>query len=67
MTNKTGITLYTTKDIQELFKCSKNTAYALMNLRGFPTIRLNAKMLVEESALQNWLTQHSGDCLVLRK
>ena len=54
------IRLLTPKDIQEIFKIGKNQAYALMHSAGFPTITLNTKLYVEESALKEWVEKYKG-------
>lgn len=54
------IIIYTTRDIQKIFKCGKQQAYQLMNAKGFPSIRLNSKLIVEKSALQHWLKINQG-------
>ena len=53
--DKTELIIYNTNDIQRIFKCGKQQAYQLMNAKGFPSIRLNSKLIVEKSALLHWL------------
>lgn len=48
------------KDIQGIFKCSKNTAYKLMHSDGFPSIKIGRKMLISASSLNKWLLQNEG-------
>ena len=49
-----------TKDIQQIFKCSKNTAYKLMHSDGFPSIKIGHKYLVNELSLERWIKQNEG-------
>lgn len=48
------------KDIQGIFKCSKNTAYRLIHSDGFPSIKVGRKMLVPVTSLNKWLAQNEG-------
>lgn len=57
--------LLTVKDIQEVFSFGKNQAYALMHSDGFPTIHINNRMYVEESALRQWIKTYSGRKYIL--
>ena len=52
--------IYNASDIQRIFKCGKQQAYQLMNTKGFPSIRLNSKLIVEKNALLNWLKKNQG-------
>ena len=58
--NEADITIYTTKDIQNIFRCGKSQAYKLMNTGGFPSIRIGGKILVEKIALEVWLEKNKG-------
>ena len=57
--------IYTTNDIQRIFKCGKQQAYQLMNTNGFPSIRLNTKLIVEKSALEHWLKINRGKQILM--
>ncbi len=52
--------LLTPKDIQSIFSIGKNQAYALMNSAGFPTIKLNSRLYVEQEELSKWLATYKG-------
>ena len=52
--------IYDTKDLQEILKCGKNKAYALMRSKCFPSMRLNAKYIVTHDNLVEWLDKNSG-------
>jgi predicted DNA-binding transcriptional regulator AlpA len=56
----TGTRMLTAKDIQEIFMIGKNTAYELMNSKGFPTLRINNRLYVSQSALNKWIETYSG-------
>ena len=58
--NPERIVLLTPKDIQEIFGIGKNQAYALMCSASFPSIRLNRRLFVEQSAFREWLTTYEG-------
>ena len=52
--------LYTVDDIQQIFKIGRSKAYQLLSSSGFPTIKLNKKLLVEKSKLEDWIAKNSG-------
>lgn len=53
-------TVYTVSDLTKILKIGKNTAYALMRSKGFPSYKINERYYVTESALNEWLTNASG-------
>ena len=57
--------MYTAKDIKNMFKCGQRQAYELMHTPGFPSIRLNTKLVVEHNSLVRWLKQNEGKRVVL--
>lgn len=65
LTPNTDMVLYDVKDVQRIFKIGQNAAYALMRSDGFPAIRLNRKLLVEQNALRNWLKQQERRTVIL--
>ena len=54
------IILYTVNDIQSIFGIGRTKAYMLMSSDGFPSIRLNKKLLVEKGKLAKWIDKNSG-------
>lgn len=60
MIDKQAPILYTVDDIQHIFKIGRSKAYQLLSSSGFPTIKLNKKLLVEKSKLEEWITKQSG-------
>ena len=54
------IVMYAIDDIQRIFGIGRSKAYKLLSSSGFPTIRLNKKMLVEKSKLEDWIAKNSG-------
>ena len=52
--------LYTVKDIQRIFKCGKRQAYCMVNSAGFPSIRLNHRILTPKNKLEVWIDTYSG-------
>lgn len=57
--------IYTVNDIRRIFKCGKQQAYQLMNTKGFPSIRLNSKLIVEKTALEHWLKINRGKHILM--
>lgn len=60
MLDTPGIVLYTVDDIQRIFQLGRTKAYQLLTSDGFPSIRLNKKLLVEKGKLEEWLHRNSG-------
>ena len=56
--------LYNIDDIQRIFHIGRTKAYQLLSSSGFPTIKLNKKMLVEKSKLEDWIAKNSGKSYV---
>ena len=54
------IELYTTQDIQKIFKCGKRWAYELMQAPAFPSIKIGGTYIVERNALEEWLKAYNG-------
>lgn len=54
------IVLYTIEDIQTIFKLGRTKAYELMSSDGFPSFKLNSRIYVEKSRLQEWINKRAG-------
>lgn len=52
--------IYNTKDLQSVLGIGRETAYALMHNKSFPSIRVGHRFLVEKVALENWLKAYKG-------
>lgn len=52
--------MYTVNDIQNIFGIGRTKAYQLMCSSGFPSIRLNKKLLVSKEKLEEWIRRNSG-------
>lgn len=52
--------LYDVNDIQNIFKIGRSKAYQLLSSSGFPSIKLNKKLLVEKGKLEDWISKNSG-------
>lgn len=51
--------LLNVKDLQELLKIGRDTAYALMHAQGFPSIKIGGRYYVAREALDKWLDQYA--------
>lgn len=58
--NNQEIKMLTVQEIQEIFKIGKRQAYTLVNLEGFPCIRLGNKLLVPQTELKKWIELQCG-------
>lgn len=54
------VKLYTPKDIERIFSMSHQQANLLMHSSGFPLVRINRRLYVEDSALRKWLKTYEG-------
>jgi len=55
------------KDIQAILGCSKQTAYDLVRLKGFPKITIGRRYYIPESKFQEWLENNVTAKIELRK
>lgn len=53
----------TVKEIMELLKIGRGTAYKLVNEDGFPAYRIGGNIRVRKCDLDEWLSQHRIDLL----
>ena len=56
-TEDSEITLYTAKDIQNIFHCGRTKAYQIMNMSGFPSFRIDSSIYVEKNELKKWIAR----------
>ena len=59
------IILYTVKDIGQIFKCGTKHAYEIVNTKGFPSIKIGGRFLVEKKALEKWLADNKGRSVIV--
>lgn len=52
------LVLYNAKDLKIMFGVGINQAYQLMNVSGFPSIKIGRKFLVEKNSLEKWLQKN---------
>lgn len=50
----------TPKDVKEILHIGKNQTYRLMSSKGFPSLRLNGKILVSETSFNTWIQKYTG-------
>ena len=48
------------EDIQRIFGIGRTKAYQLMDSSGFPSFRLNRKVLVSRDRLEEWIRKTTG-------
>lgn len=54
------IIIYTVNDIQRILSLGKTKAYELMRCDGFPSFKLNNRIYVTKSNLENWLDRQKN-------
>ena len=57
---ETEIIIYTPKDIQRIFNCGRKKSYEIMNMSGFPSFRIDAKLYVEKKELEKWIFKNKN-------
>ncbi len=50
--------MLTVKDLQEILKIGRDTAYALMHAKAFPSIKIGGRYYVTQEALDSWLRSY---------
>lgn len=53
---KPDITIYTVRDIQNIFHLCEKTAYALMKSDGFPSFQINRKIYARKEDVDRWIS-----------
>jgi predicted DNA-binding transcriptional regulator AlpA len=67
---KSEFLLYTIRDLQDLLRVKKSSAYELIKEEGFPfPINLNGKRLVRWKAqdIERWVSQHASHKAIQEK
>lgn len=59
-TQKSDTILYQVKDVQGILKIGRSSAYRLMASKGFPSIMLNKRRVVQKEKFERWLDQQAG-------
>jgi len=50
---------YTVADIRRIFRCGRDKAYQIVNIRGFPKMVVGNQILIQPDALQKWIDKNS--------
>lgn len=51
--------LLTVRDLIQILNVGRDTAYALMHAKGFPSIKLGGRYYVSRDELQKWLDKNA--------
>ncbi len=51
--------LLTVKDLQEILNIGRDTAYALMRSKSFPSIKIGCRYFVTREELEKWLAKYA--------
>ena len=57
--------LLTVKDLVQLLKIGRDTAYALMHSSAFPSMKIGGRYYVTQEELQKWLDKQAFKCFEL--
>jgi len=49
------------REFSQLYGLGLNKAYQIVNIEGFPCLRVGKKILVIVNKLDSWIEQHIGD------
>jgi excisionase family DNA binding protein len=55
----------TVKDLQSVLKIGRDTAYALVRSKGFPSYKLGGRYYVTQEALERWLKEYEYKSYIL--
>lgn len=55
----------TVKDLQNIFKCSKNKAYKIVQLNGFPKIRIGKNYYINREHFIKWQKENLNTSIKL--
>lgn len=58
--------MLTVKDLQKILKIGRDTAYALMHAKAFPSIKIGGRYYVTREALDSWLKSYEYKTFVLQ-
>lgn len=57
--------LYTIQELQEILHISKNQAYKIVKIKGFPNIQIGKKILIPEDDLNKWIKENLGNKITI--
>lgn len=57
--------MLTCKDVQELLGISKNTAYKLIRLPGFPKIKIGHNYRIPKDKFESYIMEHNKAKIIL--
>ena len=53
------------KQLRNRLNVSRDTAYALVHAKGFPSMKIGGRYYVSEDALKKWLVKYEGREFIL--
>lgn len=53
------------KQLRNRLNVSRDTAYALVHAKGFPSMKIGGRYYVSEEALKKWLVKYEGREFIL--
>ena len=65
--NESKIRMYSMKELQNIMGIGKNTAYKLVKLKGFPSIKIGNKILIPHNKLYDWIEKIMVQILFCKK
>lgn len=57
----------TVKDLQQRLGIGRDMAYRFMHQKGFPSIKINRRYVVEDLKLREYLDKHTGKQIIIDK
>ena len=49
------------KDVQKIFNCSRNKVYQIIEVKGFPRIKVGKQYYIPENDLEKWVEKNKGN------
>ena len=55
----------TVNDIRQTFGCSKNKAYKIINIKGFPKLKIGKNYYIDQEAFLKWQKENMNTTICL--
>ncbi len=56
---------YTVKELAEILPIGTSNLYSLVHAKGFPSIKINRRILIPVDEFQKWIESTSGKQIIL--
>lgn len=64
--NKDKEIFYTVEDMRKIFQCGRNQIYKIINLKGFPKIKIGKKTYIPQKQFEKWVDENCDTVINLQ-